>query len=279
MDVFENETWKNTLLCFFIGVFTVPLIFLVYIIYPDLNSLPEFGNFSTRFRYHVQCVASIEEIAKIIPFFVFYFRKQVLNESYDYLKYASVGAMGFAAFENVLYFSGNISIIEDRAFYTAVLHMFTSSIIGYAIFYFKKTTRLPLLIILIGAYCIAVLTHGLFNACVSAESTYYFGVIQVVLMLILWGKMMNNTLNHSEFFHEVSIQRQISKAGIQLLIGWGIIFTYALFAVFMIEGVDSALLFLKEGLLFGIISGVGLYFFLARPRIKKGIWIPLFKNF
>jgi RsiW-degrading membrane proteinase PrsW (M82 family) len=279
MDVFENETWKNTLLCFFIGVFTVPLIFLVYILYPDLNSLPEFGNFSIRFRYHVQCVASIEEIAKILPFFVFYFRKQVLNESYDYLKYASVGAMGFAAFENVLYFSGNISIIEDRAFYTAVLHMFTSSIIGYAIFYFKKTTRLPLLIILTGAYCIAVLTHGLFNALVSAESTYYFGVIQVVLMLILWGKMMNNTLNHSEFFHEDSIQRQISKAGIQLLIGWGIIFTYALFAVFMKEGVDSALLFFKEGLLFGIISGVGLYFFLARPRIKKGIWIPFFKNF
>ena len=278
MDVFEKESWKNTLFCFFIGVFTVPIVLLVYLIFPDLNSLPEFGNFSTRFRYHVQCVASIEEIAKILPFFIFYLRKQVLNESYDYIKYASVGAMGFAAFENVLYFSGNISIIEDRAFYTAVLHMFTSSIIGYAIFYFKKTTRLPLPIIFIGAYCIAVLTHGLFNALVSAETTYYFGVIQVVLMLILWGKMMNNTLNHSEFFNEDSIQRQISQAGIQLLIGWGIIFTYALFAMFMQKGIDSALLFLKEGLLFGIISGVGLYFFLARPRIKKGIWIPLFKN-
>jgi hypothetical protein len=156
--------------------------------------------------------------------------------------------------------------------------MFTSSIIGYAIFYFKKTTRLPLPIILIGAYCIAVLTHGLFNALVSSESTYYFGVIQVLLMLILWGKMMNNTLNHSEFFHEDSIQRQISKAGIQLLIGWGIIFTYALFAIFIKEGIDSALLFFKEGLFFGIISGCGLYFFLARPRIKKGIWIPLFKD-
>lgn len=278
MDVFEKETWKNTFLCFFIGVFTVPLVLLAYLIYPNLNALPEFGNFSTRFRYHVQCVASIEEIAKILPFFIFYFRKQVINESYDYLKYASVGAMGFAAFENVLYFSNNISIIEDRAFYTAVLHMFTSSIIGYAIFYFKRTTRLPLPLIFIGAYCIAVLTHGLFNALVSAETTYYYGVFQVVLMLILWGKMMNNTLNHSEFFHEDSIQRQISQAGIQLLIGWGIIFIYALFAVFMQEGLDSAIQFIREGLLFGIISGVGLYFFLARPRIKKGIWIPLFKN-
>ena len=97
-------------------------------------------------------------------------------------------------------------------------------------------------------------------------------------MLILWGKMMNNTLNHSEFFHEESIQREISKAGIQLLIGWGIIFAYALFAVFIQEGVESASQFIREGLLFGIVSGLGLYFFLARPRIKKGIWIPLFKK-
>jgi hypothetical protein len=186
--------------------------------------------------------------------------------------------MGFAAFENVLYFSSNISIIEDRAFYTAVLHMFTSSVVAYAIFYFKKTTRLPFPLIFIGAYCIAVLTHGLFNALVSDGTTYYFGVFQVIFMLILWGKMMNNTLNHSEFFHEDSIQRQISKAGFQLLIGWGIIFIFALIAVFMKDGIESALQFIREGLLFGVISGLSLYFFLARPRINKGIWIPLFKK-
>ena len=137
MDVFEKETWKNTLLCFFIGVATVPLVFLVYLIFPDIINLPADGNFSVRLRYHVQGVASIEELAKIIPFLIFDNRKHVLNESYDYIKYASVGAMGFAAFENVLYFSKNISIIEDRAFYTAVLHMFTSSVIAYSIFYFK----------------------------------------------------------------------------------------------------------------------------------------------
>jgi RsiW-degrading membrane proteinase PrsW (M82 family) len=278
MDVFEKETWKNTLLCFFIGVATVPFVFLIYLIFPEIINLPEQGIFSVRLRYHVQGVASVEELAKIIPFLIFYNRKHVLNESYDYIKYASVGAMGFAAFENVLYFSNNISIIEDRAFYTAVLHMFTSSVIAYTIFYLRKKSSLPFPLIFIGAYCIAVLIHGLFNALVSSESSYYLGVFQVVLMLILWGKMMNNTLNHSEFFHEESIQRQVSKAGMQLLIGWGIIFTYALFAVFMQEGVDSALQFIREGLLFGIISGVGLYFFLARPRIKKGIWIPLFKN-
>jgi len=278
MDVFEKETWKNTFLCFFIGVATVPIVFLVYLIFPDIINLPADGDFSVRLRYHVQGVASIEELAKIIPFLIFYNRKHVLNESYDYIKYASVGAMGFAAFENVLYFSNNISIIEDRAFYTAVLHMFTSSVIAYAIFYFKKTTRLPFPLIFIGAYCIAVLTHGLFNALVSSGNSYYFGIFQVILMLILWGKMMNNTLNHSEFFHEESIQREISKAGIQLLIGWGIIFAYALFAVFIQEGVESASQFIREGLLFGIVSGLGLYFFLARPRIKKGIWIPLFKK-
>ena len=277
MDVFEKETWKNTLLCFFIGVVTVPFVFIVYMIFPDIINLPDHGSFNVRLRYHIQGVASIEEFAKIIPFLIFYNRKDVLNESYDFIKYASVGAMGFAAFENVLYFNNNISIIEDRAFYTAVLHMFTSSIIAYSIFYFKKNSKLPFLLILVIAYGLAVFTHGLFNALVSSQSTYYFAVFQVVFMLILWGKMMNNALNHSEYFHEKSIQLEINKAGIQLLFGWGLIFAFAVTAVYFHDGITVAIEFIKESFLFGIISGVGLYYFLARPRIKKGIWIPLFK--
>jgi RsiW-degrading membrane proteinase PrsW (M82 family) len=278
MDVFEKETWINTFLCFLIGVATVPLAFLIYMIFPDIINLPESGNFSVRLRYHMQGVASVEELVKIIPFLIFYNRKHVLNESYDFIKYASLGAMGFAAFENVLYFKSDISIIQDRAFYTAVLHMFTSSIIAYSIFYFKKNSKLPFLLILVVAYGFAVFTHGLFNALVSSQSTFYFAVFQVIFMLILWGKMMNNALNHSEYFHEKSIQLEISKAGIQLLIGWGGIFTYAVLAVYFQDGMTVAIEFIKESFLFGIISGVGLYYFLARPRIKKGIWIPLFKK-
>jgi RsiW-degrading membrane proteinase PrsW (M82 family) len=278
MDVFEKETWINTFLCFLIGVATVPLAFLIYMIFPDIINLPESGNFSVRLRYHMQGVASVEELVKIIPFLIFYNRKHVLNESYDFIKYASLGAMGFAAFENVLYFKSDISIIQDRAFYTAVLHMFTSSVIAYSIFYFKKNSKLPFLLILVVAYGFAVFTHGLFNALVSSQSTFYFAVFQVIFMLILWGKMMNNALNHSEYFHEKSIQLEISKAGIQLLIGWGGIFTYAVVAVYFQDGMTVAIEFIKESFLFGIISGVGLYYFLARPRIKKGIWIPLFKK-
>ena len=278
MDVFEQETWRNTLICFSIGVLTVPLVLLVYLLFPHILAMPEQGNFIVRLRYHVLGVASIEEIAKILPFLFFYSRKQILNESYDFIKYASVGAMGFAAFENVLYFSNDISIIEDRAFYTAILHMFTSSLIAYAMFYFKKMTRLPLLPIFFVAYSFAICIHGLFNALVSSKITYYFAVFQVVCMLIVWGKMMNNTLNHSEFFHEQSIQRKISMAGIQLLIGWGLIFSFASIAVYFQDGYSQAMNFIKEGVVFGIISGIGLYMYLARPRIKKGFWIPLLKK-
>jgi RsiW-degrading membrane proteinase PrsW (M82 family) len=278
MDVFEKETWRNTLLCFFIGVITVPFVFLIYILFPNNTTIPQDGDFFVRLRYHVFAVASIEEIAKILPFLYFYSRKHILNESYDFIKYASVGAMGFAALENVLYFSNNISIIEDRAFYTAVLHMFTSSIIAYAIFYLKKKSNLPMILIFVPTYCMAVMTHGLFNALVSSSSTYILGLIQVVFMLLIWGKMMNNALNHSEFFHEEPIQREISKAGFQLLLGWGAIFSYAVVAVYLHNGMYYAIQFIKEGVIFGIVSGLGLYYFLARPRIKKGIWIPLFNK-
>jgi hypothetical protein len=35
---------------------------------------------------------------------------------------------------------------------------------------------------------------------------------------------------------------------------------------------------MKEGLLFGIATGIGLYYSLARPRLKKGLWFPLLKR-
>lgn len=278
MDVFEKETWRNTLLCFFIGVITVPFVYLTYLVFPNIATIPQDGDFLVRLRYHVFAVASIEEIAKIIPFLYFFSRKHILNESYDFIKYASVGAMGFAAFENVIYFSNDIFIIEDRAFYTAVLHMFTSSIIAYSIFYFKKMFNVPMFLIFIPTYCVAAMTHGLFNALVSSNETYILGVIQVIFMLLIWGKMINNALNHSEFYNEEPIQREISKAGFQLLLGWGGIFTYSVVMVYLNDGMYYAIEFIKEGLIFGIVSGLGLYYFLARPRIKKGIWISLYNR-
>ncbi len=275
MDVFEPENWKYTLICFFLGVVCVGLVYPVYAYFPFLLELPDEGPLLIRLRYHMQSVAMIEEAVKIIPFLIFLSRKRILNESFDYIKYASVGAMGFAALENVLYFSKNMHIIEGRAFYTAIMHMFTSSLIAYCMYFWKIRFRVPMFLSFLVAYVLAVGCHGLFNALISSTHTYYLGMFLVVCMLIIWGRMMNNTLNQSDFFQEEPVQKRITLAGIQLLLGWAFVFLYAALVIGINEGQEIAWDFIREGVFFGAVSGIGLFYLLARPRIRRGLWFPL----
>ncbi|MFM2285400.1 MAG: hypothetical protein RLZZ543_897, partial [Bacteroidota bacterium] len=197
MDVFEPEHWRYSVICFFLGVLGVGLVYPVYLYFPQIAAIPENGPLLVRLRYHMQAVASIEELVKILPFILLLSRKHIINESFDYIKYASVGAMGFAALENVLYFNKSLHIIEQRAFYTAVMHMFTSSVIAYILYLSKRKWNLLPFIAFLPAYAVAVFCHGLFNALVSSQATYILGITQVILMLLMWGRMMNNALNHS----------------------------------------------------------------------------------
>jgi protease PrsW len=278
MDIFEKEKKRYTLICFVLGVFATFILVPIQIFFPVMNWLPSEGPFLTRLTFHILAVASFEEWIKIIPFLVMIRFTKVVDESFDYIKYASVGAMGFATVENILYFSRSLHIIEGRAFYTAILHMFTSSVIAYAIYFSGRKSKANFTFVLFATYLVAVLIHGTYNALISSASTYILGIILVGAMLIVWGRMMNNLLNNSEFFNEINVQNKVVLAGTKLLIGWALVFFFAFFTIIATESLQTGITFMKEGLLFGIATGIGLYYSLARPRLKKGLWFPLLKR-
>jgi RsiW-degrading membrane proteinase PrsW (M82 family) len=278
IDIFEKEKKRFTLICFLLGVFATFILIPIQIFFPVMNWFPSEGSFLTRLTFHVLAVASFEEWIKIFPFLIMLRFTQVVDESFDYIKYASVGAMGFATVENILYFSKSLHIIEGRAFYTAILHMFTSSVIAYALFSSGRKSKVNFLKVLFTSYLLAVLIHGSYNALISSASTYIIGVVLVGTMLIIWGRMMNNLLNNSAFFHEIDIQNKVVLAGTKLLIGWAFVFFFAFFSIVVTESLQMGIVFLKEGLLFGVVSGIGLYYALAKPRLKKGLWFPLLKR-
>ena len=280
IDLFEQEKRRHTFICFFLGMSFLYLLYPLNWIYSFQNLLPMDGPFPVRLRFHIVAVAGYEELVKILPLLIMLSRKGIVNESVDYLKYASVGALGFATVENIDYFNKfSLHIAEGRAFYTAVLHMFTSSIIGYFLMQSKIRWKLPAVLSFVPAYLIAVTVHGLFNALASGNDTYYFAVALIILVLVVWGRMYNNALNQSEFFTEdPRVKGKIFRAGFVLLLGWALIFVFVAFSIFSTEGVSEALLFFKEGLPFGILSGGGLIYTLARPKLRKGVWAPLFKR-
>lgn len=278
MDIFEKEKSKYTLLIFLFGILTTFLIIPFQHYLPVSRWIPNEGDFLVRLNYHFFAVAIFEEFVKIIPFLVLLRLPKIMDESYDYIKYASVAAMGFATVENVLYFSQSIYVIEGRAFYTAILHMFTSSIIAYGIYILQQRKKRFIWLSIIPLFILASFSHALYNALVSSPETQFLGMFLVAVMMVLWGRMQNNLLNYSQFFNIEIIQNKVVFAGVKLLIGWAIVFIYASVAVAITTNYDVGLRFLKEGAMFGLISGIGLFFALARPRLKKGKWVPLFSK-
>jgi len=99
LDVFEREPLKYTLLCFFLGMIFLYLLWPLHLIFPFVDEIQNGNSFGERFYFHLTAVAWLEEIVKIIPLLIMLRFKKAVNESFDYLKYASIGALGFATIE------------------------------------------------------------------------------------------------------------------------------------------------------------------------------------
>lgn len=279
MDIFENEKPIYTFVTFILGCVFLFLVFVLQAIWPLQQMFSDDGNLLDRLQFHIIAVALFEETVKILPFLIMFSFRRIVNEPFDFIKYASVGAMGFAAVENVLYFSKySLEIVESRAFYTTIMHMFTSSVIAYQMMYVKYRLNKSAWLGFIPGYLSAVIIHGLYNALIGHHETYFLGIGLSVGILVLWGRIMNNALNASPFFDE-TVLRKTFFAGIYLLLGWGAIFIYSAFGLLILDGKNKAIQFVQEGIVFGLISGIGLFVALAFPNLKKGEWKSLFRRF
>jgi RsiW-degrading membrane proteinase PrsW (M82 family) len=279
MDIFEKEKPIYTFVTFVLGSVFLFLVFVLQAIWPLQQMFSDEGNLLVRLQFHIIAVALFEETVKILPFLIMFSFRRIVNEPFDFIKYASVGAMGFAAVENVLYFSKySLEIVESRAFYTSIMHMFTSSIIAYQMMYVKYKLNKSAWLGFVPGFISAMFIHGLYNALIGHQQTYYLGIALTVGLLVLWGRIMNNALNASPFFDE-TVLRKTFWAGIYLLLGWGAIFIYAVLGLYIQDGMNKALQFLQEGIIFGLLSGIGLFSALAFPKLKRGEWKSLFRRF
>ena len=279
MDVFEKEKRIYTLITFFLGCIFLFLVFVFQQIWPLQQLFSDEGSFLVRLKFHVIAVALFEETVKILPFLLMLSFRKVVNEPFDYIKYASVGAMGFATIENVIYFHRySVEIAESRAFYACIMHMFTSSVIAYQMMYSKYKLKKSSWLGFIPGFILAIFIHGTYNALIGHNETYEIGIAFTIVLLVLWGRLMNNALNQSPFFDE-TVARKTFVAGVLLLIGWGVIFIYVAISLLIMEGSTKATQFIQEGVFFGLLSGIGLFAALAFPKLRRGEWRSIFRRF
>lgn len=280
IDIYEREHLRYALFIFVLGGASVFLVFGLDFLLLRHLSFELNGQAVNDFLYYTLQVGAVEELAKILPFVIFYFLfgKQ-LNEPIDYLFYGCTSALGFAAVENALYFDKfGAHIISSRAILSTVGHMMWTGIICYGIIRYKFLHMRRDLLAIGGYFALAALGHGFFNfwlAYAPFQGNGYLVTLAYFLVSIsLFAGMLNNAINNSAFFtyHHVIHSSHVAR---RLFIHLGIVFLAQFAVLFFTTDAAEAVYNLRSQIIFPGLIVMIVIFRLSRFTLIKNSWEPL----
>jgi len=151
-------------------------------------------------------IGVIEEAVKIVPVFIILKATDEINESIDFIIYASTSALGFAFMENLLYFNeAGLTSVAGRGFICVLLHMSLSSFVIYGLFYAiyrKGKGRYRYLAVSFG---VAAAVHGLYDFWLVSEGMRLLTLLSPVVFICVvygYGRVVKAALHQSEFLPE-----------------------------------------------------------------------------
>lgn len=193
MDKHRKEPLGVILRAFFWGSFLVLPIGLFQSLFPDEIFM---SFFPLTLAYMVLLIGFTEELGKWLVIRYYAFRETAFDEVTDGLVYGACTAGGFAVFENIFY-------VFDHGFETGILrsilsvpgHIFWGAISGYwlAMYKFAGTNRITALWKGLG---VAILSHGLFNTCLSFDFTIVFAPVIVIVNGITVRRYFRQAMEH-----------------------------------------------------------------------------------
>ena len=231
IDVFEKEKYSDLFYVFIVGC-TVSF-FLSSFIYVPLRNLIVQENQCANFFNCFLLVAIPEEIIKIIPLIYVLKFKSFVNEPIDYLIYSSIGALGFAFIENIDYiqnYSETGNIVAVRSFLPLIMHISTSSILGFSVFLYMNSNRIKYILY---ALIFSSVLHAAYNSLIIR-------VLVLIFLIIVFAKLIQSLLNISPFYDE-SKEKDIVYSSNFLLIILFIVFTYNIINDIILLGINHVL--------------------------------------
>ncbi|MBN2435772.1 MAG: PrsW family intramembrane metalloprotease [Spirochaetes bacterium] len=280
IDVFEPERTVYLLLTLISGMFFAELCTFLYDFFDYSLSFKINGKIINDLFYCVFGIGFIEETVKIIPFLLMLRFSRQINESIDYIIYASVSALGFAFMENLMYFQDpGLKSITGRTLMSVLLHMSASTFAIYGIFYSKYRKRNQHKILYFAAwFAIAIIAHGLYDFWLIAEKLPpQFKIFSVLVLAVCVNKfsiIIRNALNKSEFNTEKKTRiENLSKH-----------LVYSISAIILLQYVLMAWKFGAQNANESMLKAIFLYYFLiliiisnlGKIEITKSKWIPFF---
>ncbi len=194
-------------LSFFLGACSVALVFWISPLLGRALGLRLSGNWLDDFLFIFIQVAGLEELAKVLAFGLsFLLMRKHFNEPLDYLIYCSLSALGFSAFENILYFnSAGASIIVARGILSTVGHMFNTALFAYGIILFRFRYRKSRPGIILLFFVLAALAHTFYNFPLMHQGMRLYGYLLTLVYFLstisIYAAILNNALNQSPFFN------------------------------------------------------------------------------
>lgn len=285
LDVFEPEKIGHLLLTLLLGMLfstlTTPLydslwVYLGFRLTGDhLNDL----------LFCILGIGVIEEALKIAPVLIIMKWTNAINESIDFIIYASVSALGFAFMENLLYFDeSGLTSVSGRAFTAVLLHMSVSSFVMYGLFcatYRKERgdgqkEKAGYLYFAL-SFGIACAIHGIYDFWLVAEGIGLWALMAPLVHICVvdrYGRVINTAINQSEF-----MPMRPDK-----LVDASDYLVYALAGIVLLEYVTLALKFGPQNanhvfMIKVIVLFIVLIIIMRRLgsfEIRRRKWIPLF---
>ena len=199
IDVFEKEKYRDLFYVFIIGC-TVSFFLSSFLYVPIRNSIMDENQCANFFSCFL-LVAIPEEIIKIIPLIYVLKFKSFVNEPIDFLIYSSIGALGFAFIENIDYiqnYSETGNIVAVRSFLPLIMHISTSSILGFSIFLYMNSNRIKYILY---ALIFSSVLHAAYNSLIIR-------VLVLIFLIMVFAKLIQSLLNISPFY-DVSKEKDI----------------------------------------------------------------------
>ncbi|MCH2198850.1 MAG: PrsW family intramembrane metalloprotease [Flavobacteriales bacterium] len=239
IDIYERDSLIYFLMAFLMGCASVVFVFVAHAFLLNEIGWRMHGGFFNDLMYCIFQIGLLEEVAKFIPFFIMLkMLPKVIDEPVDYLSFAATCALGFAAVENVMYFtSSGPEIISGRAVLSVIGHMTWTVFVAYGFMRQRYKKPKPSIWEMFGFLMLAATAHGIYDFALMWEGFkgpgYFLAVIFYLLCISAYATMLNNALNNSPHFH---YSQSIESWTVALrIVGW-------YFALFLLQ---SFLVFLE----------------------------------
>jgi len=249
LDVFEPESWLHIFLVFAMGAITVWLVFPISGFLRTEVGFRLNGSAFNDFMYSTIAIGMVEEFVKMIPLIIIIRFRNIVNEPFDYLLYASVSALGFAFIENALYIQRtDFYAINGRALMSTVAHMTFSSVIGYAFMISACKLGWRGWYYVVGGFVLASVMHGFYDFwLISAVAQKFNGLSFLFFMLTVhfWFTMKSKAINASYFFDE-SLYFSNRRVRYYLVISLVSLLAISALLIALFHGRNSANVFLSK---------------------------------